>query len=356
MKRNYESKVEEVIQEAEKEFEKDNGAASEGSDLGHERRNSSSSSRGGESTSQTFVSGATSSTSSAQSAYLDPPKPNVFDAITSISKSDWSGEKKHRVNSIVRAVGQLASRAETAASSISSGGIGRSNSVKGRSSHNNNGSSSKKREAELADNAYRSAVFRLETLRLQRERVQNSALESLKEFTFESSSLLKDIFEKQSISLETLGQSLIAVGEHIKHSVNLIDPKNDSIQFIKQFPSPPAQEKVHYHNVFVGECRVIFGVSLTDYVGMNKDKDRGQLVPRVVRRCISEIDERGLEVEGIYRISGKLSTVQQLVQRIEKDEENFKFESQDDPAIVASVLKLYLRQLPFPLFNFPTAE
>lgn len=52
-----------------------------------------------------FVSGATSS-ASTPSAYRDAPtgKQNVFEAIT---KRDWAGEK-HRVNSIVRAVGSLA--------------------------------------------------------------------------------------------------------------------------------------------------------------------------------------------------------------------------------------------------------
>lgn len=59
-----------------------------------------------------FVSGATSSSSAAPSAYRDPPtgKQNVFEAI---AKRDWSGEK-HRVNSIVRAVGNLAKGADPA--------------------------------------------------------------------------------------------------------------------------------------------------------------------------------------------------------------------------------------------------
>lgn len=81
-----------------------------------------------------------------------------------------------------------------------------------------------------------------------------------------------------------------------------------------------------------------------------------QLVPLVVSRCIEEIDSHGLDFEGIYRISGKLSITQKLVQRMEKDEENFKFDPLDDPATVAGVLKLYLRALPFPLFPFSTAE
>lgn len=34
-------------------------------------------------------------------------------------------------------------------------------------------------------------------------------------------------------------------------------------------------------------------------------RDPNQLVPRVVSRCITEIEARGLDFEGIYRISGK---------------------------------------------------
>lgn len=58
-----------------------------------------------------FVSGATSS-ASVPSAYRDAPtgKQNVFEAIT---KRDWAGEK-HRVNSIVRAVGSLAKGSDPA--------------------------------------------------------------------------------------------------------------------------------------------------------------------------------------------------------------------------------------------------
>jgi hypothetical protein len=54
-----------------------------------------------------FVSGATSSSTGEKTGpYRDPPtgKQNVFEAI---AKRDWSGDK-HRVNSIVRAVGNLA--------------------------------------------------------------------------------------------------------------------------------------------------------------------------------------------------------------------------------------------------------
>ena len=48
--------------------------------------------------------------------------------------------------------------------------------------------------------------------------------------------------------------------------------------------------------------------------------------------------------------------MQQLVHAIEKNEDSFHFDPREEPATVAGVLKLYLRQLPLPLFPWPAAE
>jgi Rho GTPase-activating protein 12/27 len=56
-----------------------------------------------------------------------------------------------------------------------------------------------------------------------------------------------------------------------------------------------------YYNYHVGECKnLIFGVSLVDYAN-SRGLSEGE-VPHVVDLCINEIDKRGLEVEGIYRV------------------------------------------------------
>jgi len=53
----------------------------------------------------------------------------------------------------------------------------------------------------------------------------------------------------------------------------------------------------------VGECHdLIFGFSLLDYA-TTKNLPDGE-VPKVVKCCIAEIDKRGLEAEGIYRVRG----------------------------------------------------
>lgn len=98
-----------------------------------------------------------------------------------------------------------------------------------------------------------------------------------------------------------------------------------------------------------------------------------------VQRAILEIDSRGLDVEGIYRIPGKLGLIQQVVQEIEQDEFAFEFDPErHDVHTVAGVLKvswsslfaaigsnlkswliplqLYLRQLPEALLPIDSKE
>ena len=52
----------------------------------------------------------------------------------------------------------------------------------------------------------------------------------------------------------------------------------------------------------MGECNdLIFGFSLVDYATANGLPEGS--IPKIVRICIEEIDKRGLETEGIYRVS-----------------------------------------------------
>ena len=57
-----------------------------------------------------------------------------------------------------------------------------------------------------------------------------------------------------------------------------------------------------YHNFYVGECKdLIFGFSLQDYATA-RDLPEGE-IPKLVKICIEEVDKRGLDAEGIYRVS-----------------------------------------------------
>lgn len=62
-------------------------------------------------------------------------------------------------------------------------------------------------------------------------------------------------------------------------------------------------------------------------------------------------DNNVLFLQGIYRVSGVKSTVENLCQKFESDPESVNLDS-ENPNVISNVLKLYLRQLPEPLLTF----
>ena len=90
-----------------------------------------------------------------------------------------------------------------------------------------------------------------------------------------------------------------------------------------------------------------FGVSLEDQLSATNQK-----MPPILTRCISEIEKRGLDLQGIYRIAGVKNKVETLCASFESgDYKNIDL-SDEHPHLIASCLKLYFRQLPEPLFTF----
>lgn len=63
------------------------------------------------------------------------------------------------------------------------------------------------------------------------------------------------------------------------------------------------------------------------------------------------VDRVFILFQGIYRVSGVKSTVENLCQKFENDPESVSLEA-ENPNVISNVLKLYLRQLPDPLLTF----
>ncbi|XP_018101891.1 rho GTPase-activating protein 45 isoform X2 [Xenopus laevis] len=74
-------------------------------------------------------------------------------------------------------------------------------------------------------------------------------------------------------------------------------------------------------------------------------------IPFLIRKCVSEIEERALIMKGIYRVNGVKTRVEKLCQAFENGKELVEL-SQASPHDLSNVLKLYLRQLPEPLIPF----
>lgn len=86
--------------------------------------------------------------------------------------------------------------------------------------------------------------------------------------------------------------------------VGKINPAQDTVIISNSIPKLLASatpKPMYYQNYHVGECKdLIFGVSLVDYA-TTKGLGEGE-IPKIVKICVEEIDERGLEAEGIYRV------------------------------------------------------
>ncbi|KAI4713325.1 hypothetical protein J4E89_002305 [Alternaria sp. Ai002NY15] len=94
----------------------------------------------------------------------------------------------------------------------------------------------------------------------------------------------------------------------------------------------------------------VFGVTLEDL--FHRD---GSPVPMVVYQCIQAVDLYGLEVEGIYRIPGTSSHIQQMKALFDSDASQVDFRNpesfQHDVNSVAGLLKQFFRELPDPLLT-----
>ncbi|RPD58368.1 RhoGAP-domain-containing protein [Lentinus tigrinus ALCF2SS1-6] len=216
-----------------------------------------------------------------------------------------------------------------------------------------------KREADEADKEYRKGVHWLETLRLRRVKSIESGFKSLESFVRESSDLLRKVLEVYTDSLTAAAATQGQLCEHGRRMVEKISPTRDSAAIAANIPrllAATTPKPIYYYNYNVGECKdLIFGVSLVDYATA-RGLQEGE-IPKIVRICIEDIDRRGLDAEGIYRVSGRHAAVQELQHKIERNEAAFSFNpAVDDVYSVASFLKMYLRELPEPVFKFPLQD
>ncbi|XP_034546905.1 rho GTPase-activating protein 25 [Notolabrus celidotus] len=91
----------------------------------------------------------------------------------------------------------------------------------------------------------------------------------------------------------------------------------------------------------------VFGKGLKDTVTYEQ-RFGPHLVPILVQKCVEFIKEHGLDEEGIFRLPGQDNAVKQFRDAFDAGERP-SFPSDTDVHTVASLLKLYLRELPEPV-------
>lgn len=124
----------------------------------------------------------------------------------------------------------------------------------------------------------------------------------------------------------------------------------------KPGPNNPRQQQDRFRgmqqnnsstNLAADPSTVLFGSDLTARCEFEK-----QMIPRVVSRCIEEVELRGMDVEGVYRKSGGTSQVNQVRSGFEADSEYDISDPDLDIHSVTSALKNYFRRLPVPLITY----
>uniref|UniRef100_A0A1A8RC59 Breakpoint cluster region n=2 Tax=Nothobranchius rachovii TaxID=451742 RepID=A0A1A8RC59_9TELE len=91
----------------------------------------------------------------------------------------------------------------------------------------------------------------------------------------------------------------------------------------------------------------VFGVKINTVTKRERSK-----VPLIVRQCVEEIERRGMEEVGIYRVSGVATDIQALKAAFDSNNKDVSVMMREmDVNAIAGTLKLYFRELPEPLFT-----
>uniref|UniRef100_A0A4W3GV57 Rho GTPase activating protein 12 n=1 Tax=Callorhinchus milii TaxID=7868 RepID=A0A4W3GV57_CALMI len=76
-------------------------------------------------------------------------------------------------------------------------------------------------------------------------------------------------------------------------------------------------------------------------------------IPQFVKMCIDHVEKEGLDIDGLYRVSGNLAVIQKLRFAVNHDEKlDLKDSKWEDINVITGALKMFFRELPEPLFTY----
>ncbi|CAO3690239.1 unnamed protein product [Umbelopsis ramanniana] len=137
-----------------------------------------------------------------------------------------------------------------------------------------------------------------------------------------------------------------------------IDKDSDLEDYIKQYggrTSRTQKSEIPYKEYSMSKTaksvlnpNPVFGVDLA--ILMERDREE---VPVILRKCAEAVETYGLNTVGIYRVSGTNTQIQKLKSAFDRDCRNVNLNAEEnvsDINNITSVLKLWFRELPDPLF------
>ncbi|XP_058875551.1 rho GTPase-activating protein 12-like isoform X4 [Acipenser ruthenus] len=127
-------------------------------------------------------------------------------------------------------------------------------------------------------------------------------------------------------------------------SIDSSDQKKTRVKLKKFLTRRPTLQAVRDKGYIKDQ---VFGCNLTSLCQREKTT-----VPSFVRMCIDHLENNGLNVDGLYRVSGNLAVIQKLRFAINHDETlDLKDSKWEDTHVITGALKMFFRELPEPLFT-----
>ncbi|KIX04198.1 uncharacterized protein Z518_07752 [Rhinocladiella mackenziei CBS 650.93] len=164
-------------------------------------------------------------------------------------------------------------------------------------------------------------------------------------------------YSKEMQFAETGAYGSNTVGQEYSHMPkNNQEPvKQGGFGFFGNQKAPPrsnglyaTQTNASTPSLLVDAATQLFGSDLEQRAEFEKTT-----IPAIVRKCVEEVESRGMDIEGIYRKSGGNSQVQQVKDWFENPSKDFDISDPDlDIHAVTSGLKQYFRRLPVPLITY----
>ncbi|VDO20922.1 unnamed protein product [Haemonchus placei] len=121
-------------------------------------------------------------------------------------------------------------------------------------------------------------------------------------------------------------------------------PSRESIleKLIRFFRNRPSVDSLKEKGIYKHEP--VFGSTLSAICQLENS-----LVPKFIRVVTELIESRGMEVDGLYRVSGNLSAVQRIRCQVDQDKYN-ALVNEEDVHVLTGALKLFFRELAEPVF------
>uniref|UniRef100_A0A8D3DAU6 Rho GTPase activating protein 12 n=1 Tax=Scophthalmus maximus TaxID=52904 RepID=A0A8D3DAU6_SCOMX len=123
------------------------------------------------------------------------------------------------------------------------------------------------------------------------------------------------------------------------------DPKKTRMKLKKFLTRRPTYQAVRDKGYIKDQ---VFGCSLTSLCQRENTS-----VPNFVKMCIDHVENTGLSIDGLYRVSGNLAVIQKLRFAVNHDEKVDLNDSKwEDIHVTTGALKMFFRELPEPLFTY----